>query len=90
MQGIHIFISFTFHFFYIPKNLFFFGGGGYIGITLTVCLSLRLSVCPYFLSAQLLQNKWTETNETLHSCRTEPENVHEGNNLGPKYFKGDN
>ena len=47
--------------------------GGYIGITLSVrpsvCLSVRLSVHT-FLLAQLLLNRLTDFDETLHKGRT--------------------
>jgi len=36
--------------------------------------------CPvylYVLLAQLLLNRWTDINETLHSCIIKPEDVHE-------------
>ena len=36
----------------------------------------RNQVCPYFSLAQILLNKWTGTDETLHSCSLQPKDVY--------------
>ena len=62
----------------------------------SVHISVLLSIFPYFcqyfrtsvnISPKHILNRWTNTDETLHSCCVQPEDVHEG---GPKNIKGDN
>ena len=40
---------------------------------------------------QLLLNKWTDIDETVHACSIQSwDDVHEKDNPGSKYLKGDN
>ena len=51
---------------------------GYTGISLTVHPSI-----------QVQRNRWTNTDDTLHSCSIRPDDVQE-DNIGPNNFKGEN
>ena len=63
-------ISFCFHFLYTLQN-----SVGYKGITLSVLLFVRSSIC---LVSTILLNVSTDTDETSHSCCFQPEDMYEG------------
>jgi len=45
----------------------------------------NILVCPF-----AVLNRWTDTDETLHSCSLQPEDCMKEDNPYPKYFNRDN
>ena len=62
-------------YYYTPQNSVWGGGGGYIGVSLSVRPSVRPSVCS-FLSALFLINYWTNFIQTLQVNSVSSRDVH--------------